>query len=277
MKNEPYYGMDRQPKEKAWELAVLLREILHSVQGQDLGHGLLYENGALVSRFNDRATPYLLDKDGRPLTVFHYRNLTTDGGPDREVFHDLMHFGTLKAAHTRAFLKRSGQTSTYFSETSIGTEAFNRCSDTPVPGESAFGKETLFAVWIKAKSPFFMPDIGQTHYFRNRAVLYASGLFSEAEVDNDLFDAKGFPQEDIDRKVVQRLKREGYDLVAYTNDVEDPDSLSFVVLDKGQIEPVCADLTAKSAFRFRFGLPGDKKIMERDSTGAVLVFSDNRP
>lgn len=270
--------MIAQPREDALKEAASIRHQLQALEGRELGHGLVFHGGALVSSFPDDNSPYLPDDNGQPATFFHYRNLSTVAQPGSEDFHDLMHFGGLRAAHSRAFSKRLLQGGDQqFSEKLLCTDRFNQCVHTPVQRGSDFGNETIFSVKLKAKNPYFIPDIGQTDYFRNRAVLYASGLFDEDEVDADLFDGKGMPQDDIDSKVLQRLRDRGYDCVAYLNEIEDPDSLSLIILSKDQAEPVPLEETAYPGFRYRFGPPGSTQVVECDPQKNIRIVDTAPP
>lgn len=266
-------SIDRQPKQQALEQATIIKEALRRFEGQDLGLGLVYNNGALNPKFNNETSPYFTAENGNPLAFFHYRNLSTVTPPNNAEFHDLMHFGTLRAAYSRAFSKRLAQNGHQFSEKLLGTETFNRCASLPIQNTNDFGEEVLFAAKIQAKKPFFIPDIGQSSYFKNRAILYACGLFEESEVD-DLFDEKDFPVDNIDQKVTSRLREMGYDSIAYMNNIEDPDSLSLIILDKQQAEPISVENTASPGVRYRYGLPGNTRIVEYQSTGEVQIVSD---
>jgi hypothetical protein len=135
----------------------------------------------------------------------------------------------------------------------------------------------MIAARIKSNSPYFIPDIGQTQYFQNRAVLYACGLFEEAEVDRDLFDQDGFPQRDIDEKVMNRLRERGHDAIGYLNDIEDPGSLSLIILDKAQAESVSSESNQFPGFRYRFGSLGSEQIIECDPLRNVRIRAEQGP
>ena len=267
-------GMVPQPKQQALEQAVAIKQTLHELEGHDLGFGLVYHDGALIPKFDDESSPYFTGENAQPLTFFHYRNLSTTTTPANTEFHDLMHFGSLRAAHSRAFSKRLLQKGLQFSEDASSSDIFNQCARLPVENTKDFGEEVLFSAHIQAKSPFFIPDIGQTFYFKNRAVLYACGLFEESEVDHDLFDKEGFPQDDIDLKVTMRLRDLGYDSIAYMNNIEDPDSLSLIILDKHQAIPVPSEHHSFPGVRYRFGPPEKTKIVEYNETGETRIVSD---
>jgi hypothetical protein len=266
-------GMEPQLKQESLEQAIAIKKTLDNLEGKDLGSSLVFNNGSLLSRFDDEVSPYLLGEGAEPITVFHYRNLSTVDQPGNAEFHDLMHFGTLRAAHSRAFSKRLEQNGLQFSEELLLTKVFNQSVDVPIELNSEFGDEMIIAAKIQAKSPFFIPDIGQQQYFKNRAVLYACGLFEVAEVDNDLFDEEGFPKEDIDQKVIQRLRDRGHDSIGYLNDIEDPGSLSLIILDKQQAESVNIDKIDFPGFRYKFGPADSSSIVEADKEKNIQIVN----
>lgn len=270
--SESHDGMDPQPKRQALGQAEFIKAKLQGFEGQDLGFGLVYNKGALIHKF-DETSPYFLDENREPLTLFHYRNLSSVTKPGNADFHDLMHFGTLRAAYSRAFSKRLSQNGQMFSEQLLNTEVFNKSASLPIGNAGTFGEESLFAVNVQAKKPFFIPDIGQSFYFRNRAVLYACGLFEESDVD-DLFDEEDYPLSDIDQQVMLHLRERGYDSVAYLNYIEDPGSLSLLILDKNQLKSVQPINTEFPGVRYRFGPREETKIVEYNGEGNVQIISD---
>lgn len=265
--------MEPQPKQQSLRQALAIRQKLKGLEGKALGSGFILNSGHLISQFNSDSSPYVLDKDGNPATFFHYRNLSACPQPGSVDFHDLMHFGTLRAAYSRAFSRRIIHSGYQFSEELLSTEAFNKCARLPAQNRGDFSAEVLLAARIKAKNPFFIPDIGQSHYFRNRTVLYACGLFDEAEVDG-LFDNEDFPVEDIDRMVTARLRERGCDSIGYTNNIEDPGSLSLIILDRRQAEKVTIESVNSPGVRYRFGPLGETKIVEYDGKGGMKITVD---
>jgi hypothetical protein len=264
-----------QPKEEALSLARKIQSNLSKLQGENIGYGFVYDQGSLKPNNTDKDSIYLSDNNSNAITLFHYRNISDSTYQNPYEFHDLMHFGSLRAAQSRAFSQRFLQQNNgeRFSEAHVATNMFNETASSLIGKNPTFGDEVLFSVHLKAQKPFFIPDIGQSHYFRNRAVLYASGLFEINEVDSNLFDDNGFPQEDIDQKVLDRLRDHGYDSIAYMNNIEDPGSLSFIVLGEAQIESVQMETQPFAGVRYGFGSVGGESVVEFSNDGHASIQS----
>lgn len=261
-------------KIKDLENARIIRQQIDTLQGTDLGNGLFIDRNRILSEFRRSSTQYFCNGQGEPLTVFHYRNLLNASKPGNTDYHSLMHFGTLTASCSRAFVQRSWSIGSEISDDYIGTDNFRLCSNFNEQTGQIFAGEYFLPVRPKINAPFLMADIGQTQFLRNRAVLYASGLFTEKEIDAHLFDANGTPHPDIDTMVTKRLMEKGYDSIGYLNDIEDPGSLSFIILHKDQAELASRAGTEYSGFRYRYGASEKSKVIDCNPQGEVQIRSD---
>lgn len=264
----------RQPKDEALAQAEDIRSQLLQLEGYDFGNGFSFQNGQLQLSQKTSEDGFLLGDNGEPVTLFHYRNLTNSTIPDNTDIHPLMHFGTLQAAYARAVYRRNLFENRPINNDTVNSEEFRLTTRFDHDAGQTYEGEVFFAVRAKIQNPFYMPDIGQTQFLRNRAVLYSSDLFTEEEIDTELFDEEGQWVENIDELVVNRLKERGYDSLAYVNYSEDPGSLSFVILDTNQIEAGAGKDAQYTGFRYRYGHHGDTKIVEGDEEGNISVKTD---
>ncbi len=264
-------------KDDALAQAEGINAYIEGLSGTEFGHGLRLEGRRIVSAYR-KATEYLSDVEGNPVTFYHYRNMDYSKKHKADEAHPMMHFGTLSAAYAKAYQCRNVYLGNDVNDPDYYTnEKSLRAGEIGNDKAESFDGDFFLAVKAKVKNPFFMPDVGQTNFFGNRAVLYASGLFNHEEIDNELFVEEIYPCEDIAERVMQRLKERGYDSVAYINNVEDPGSLSLMILDAEQVEPHFNPQERFEGFRYEYATSTGKTIVECDKQGSVAVSRSSEP
>lgn len=265
--------MYEQDREANLELSKSIKTKTEALNGQDLGYGLVLEHGVLTSRFSGASSTQQPAQTIQEMSLFHYRNLSNPSCYMNTNYHALMHFGTIESAYARAFAHRNIQLfGDNFTEDKLGTDAFKLSTTFMHHMDYNFGAESFMPVRPVIRNPFYMPDIGQTQYLQNRAVLYACGLFTEKEVDEYLFTADGYVVDDIDQRVMARLKERGYDSIAYINNIEDPGSLSFIILDTEQVRFGTSGQPRYKGFRYLYMDGDNEKILEQNAAGDIKTI-----
>ena len=69
------------------------------------------------------------------------------------------------------------------------------------------------------------------------------------------------------------MRDRGHDSIGYLNDIEDPGSLSLIILDKQQAESVNIDKIDFPGFRYKFGPADSSSIVEADKEKNIQIVN----